>query len=177
MKITFYKNKADRIVFNKTKYLTKKGSSQNIKYKEDTDLIRPQFIVSVSDIKDKDINYVYVGKDPDNSSDTTTVNRYYYVNEITFSQQYVILSCEVDVLMSFKDDIADLEGIVERNALLYNMYLTDTKLKCFNLQRVQTFPWAASFLSDGAKTACYILTMSGGGANENNQENNQEGGE
>lgn len=177
MKITFYKCSADKIIFDKTNYNTQKGSSLNVKYKENTDLLRPIILVKPSDIMDKDINYIRVMHDESDVTDTTTVDRYYFVNEITFSQQYVILHCEVDVLMTFKDEIAKLSGIVERNAFLWNMYLTDTKLKCFNLQRIQTFPWTDAsgnakgfFDGSGNKTASYVLTMSGGGDESEEQE-------
>lgn len=63
-----------------------------------------------------DCNYIYIRE----------MNRYYYVNDITFMlNKLYIFSCSVDLLMSNKDDLLDLYGYIERNEFTYNELLED----------------------------------------------------
>lgn len=153
---------SDRIVFNKTVKSISFGIE--IKYKEDTSLVNPTFIVRASDIEDT-ANYIYVYGDEDEVTDPTIVNRFYFINEMQFSGQKVYLHCSIDPLMSFHDDILPLKGIVERNAQRYNLYLNDDKLKCFNMSRFETIPFPHGFYDDDVqrtKTFTYILAVNGG---------------
>lgn len=167
MRADFYFTPNERLEFNKQLVANNDLVDQRIDFKDNTDLINPTFIYR-ADKWDDTVNYIYV-KSP--------LNRYYFVENVTFSQMYIEINCSIDVLSSHYNEILKLTGIVERNAHLYNMYLTDTKLKTFNLTRIQTFPWLDGggnpkgfFDGDGNKTASYVLTMSGGGTDEEEEE-------
>lgn len=55
---------------------------------------------------------------------------------------FVILECEVDVLMSFKDAIKKQNVIVSRQERDYNLYQVDNKMKFYNTNatKVREFP-------------------------------------
>lgn len=62
------------------------------------------------------INYCYVQE----------LGRYYYVKAPTLeSGSAMIIDCECDVLMSFRDDILNLSSICIRNEHEYNEYIQD----------------------------------------------------
>lgn len=151
MVATFYYNGSDEIVVNKD--ITAKESNITVRYKDDTEMINPVLICD-SDKIDKNINYVYVG---------SPIKRYYYINDITYSQGLVYLHCKIDVLMSFKSEIYNLECIVKRNGTLYNVYLNDERLKINNLTRTETFPFKGGFDVNDNKTASYLLVLNGSG--------------
>lgn len=151
MTADFYYNGSDEITVDKT--ITLKESGVTVRYKDDTEMINPT-IICESDKINKNINYVHVG---------SPVNRYYFIDDTTYSQQMVYLKCRVDVLMSYKDQIYDLEGIVERNGSLHNLYITDNKMKLNNLTRTQTVPFEYGFDVNDNKTASYLLVLNGSG--------------
>lgn len=161
MTADFYRCINDPIEFNKKLDIITRG---NVLYKADTDMEKPDFILEFDKWIDG-CNYIYVGG---------SINRYYFVNGTEYSQGRIIMKCSEDYLASHREEVLKLSGIVERNAFLWNMYLTDTKLKTFNMTRIQTFPWKGGFLSKGdkgIKEASYVLTISGGGEDEEDEEN------
>lgn len=139
-------------------------------FKDESEIINPTVIISREIPDVENCNYLYVEE----------LERYYYINEITLEHQRYILQCHVDVLMSFYDKILEQRAIIERNGSLGNLYLEDEKIKCFSMTRFQTFPWLDSsgnpkgFRVGGSKVKNFILTISGSGQPENN---NQGGGE
>lgn len=158
MVANFYFTPNDRLEFNKEFSIV--YSNKTIVYKEDTTLEEPTFILR-ADKWDDDINYIYVG---------SPIDRFYFVDDVTFSKQYIEIKCSEDYLQSHKLDILQLDGIVERvsTKARWNLYLQDDKLKTFNMTRFCTIPWTGSFRVNGSKTFSYILTLSGGGSNGNN---------
>lgn len=83
----------------------------DIKLKNDTDIIRPTiFLYSETLINS---NYCYIPE----------FNRYYYVNSITTNSNKVFkLELEVDVLMSFKNDILNSYAYVIQQTNYNNYY-------------------------------------------------------
>lgn len=150
---TFYRNNSDKITLNKSIVQEKTAT---IYYKDDTELIRPTFIFEDDKI-DSGINYLYIGED---------VKRYYFINDIIFSQGRIELHCEVDVLMSHKEQIMGIQCVVGRNKNVYNMFLNDDRLELFSKGRVLTFPFENGFTPfyDGTKYGSLVLTLNGGGA-------------
>lgn len=62
------------------------------------------------------INYCYIAE----------FGRYYFVHSpVLESGSAMILQCNVDVLMSFKDDILNLDCICTRNQFEFNPYIQD----------------------------------------------------
>lgn len=65
---------------------------------------------------------------------------------------FIRLECEVDVLMSFKDEIKNRNVIVNRQESKYNLYLDDSKYKVQNRTAILTKEFPSGF-----NTAKYIV--------------------
>lgn len=73
-------------------------------------------------------NYVYI----------PSMERYYFVEEITFiSKNIYDISLRVDVLMSFRNEIKSLTGVVARNEFEYDDFIVDEQRKISNAKYVE----------------------------------------
>lgn len=129
MKATFYNNASDERYLNKS--ITAKFSNIDIEVITPASVVRPSFRLS-SGLLGQSVNYVYVNE----------LERYYYIRNWTMDNGFVILECEVDVLMSFKNAIKNQNVIVSRQQKKYNLYMTDHKQKFYNTNAtvVKEFP-------------------------------------
>ena len=121
MKITFYNNESDAILVDKK--ITSISSINNAKIINETDIVNPSIVVS-RNFYDSIIlkaNYLYIDK----------LNRYYYINNISFAESMIVIDCTVDVLMSYKSKIRNITCTVTRNENLKNGYLNDDN---YNIQ-------------------------------------------
>lgn len=159
-----------KLYFNKSprnklaKILTNASSSLTIRYKENTSIFNPDIMIS-SSIDISGYNYIYVGGN---------IERFYYIESYEMSQQYYILHCHVDVLMSFGADIRNTECIVSKNENTFNLFLDDNKMKLYNKERILTKPFtdsegnASGFYVGGQKVWTMLLTVNGSGSSSNN---------
>ena len=121
MTITFYNNESDSIVVSKK--ITQISSINNAKIINETDIVNPSIIVSRKfyDSLILKANYLYIDK----------LERYYYINNISFAESMIVIDCTVDVLMSYKKQIRNITCTVTRNENLKNGYLNDDN---YNIQ-------------------------------------------
>lgn len=143
---TFYNNASDERYLNKE--ISVKFSNINLEIITPASVVRPSFKLS-SGILGQSVNYVYVQE----------LERYYYIRNWTMENGYVIIECEVDVLMSFKKAIKLQNVIVKRQENKYNLYQVDEKFKTLNCpcERVLEFPSGFDF-----STQNFILCIAGG---------------
>ena len=125
MRATLYKNKSDERYL--VKDLASIGTYNNLVFKDEEDLVTPTFKVTDSNFSET-CNYIYVQE----------LGRYYYIRSRRFSRQCLFLECQVDVLMSFRNEIHEMTGIISRNERLYNLYLNDDKMEMLNYPYYQT---------------------------------------
>ena len=118
-----YYNKSDKRNLNKDIELI---NDINIELKQDTSIIHPTLILS-NGSGVMGANYIHI---PD-------LHRYYYIDNITASQQRLIIECSVDVLMSNKNEILNCEVVLDRSENNYNLYLPDDNLKLYGYQYYQ----------------------------------------
>lgn len=121
MTITFYNNESDAIVVSKK--ITSISSINNAKIINETDIVNPSIIVS-RNFYDSIIlkaNYLYIDK----------LERYYYINNISFAESMIVIDCTIDVLMTYKSQIRNITCTVTRNENLKNGYLNDDN---YNIQ-------------------------------------------
>lgn len=121
MTITFYNNESDEILVDKK--ITSISSISNANIINETDIVNPSIIVS-RNFYDSIIlkaNYLYIDK----------LDRYYYINNISFAESMIVIDCTVDVLMSYKSKIRNITCTVTRNENLKNGYLNDDN---YNIQ-------------------------------------------
>lgn len=114
MQITLYKNNSEpeRVTKSISGSLTLSGTVRG-----ETNIINPEILIEGSpDDFPSDYNYAYIPE----------FERYYFINEVTaYRNNVTVLFMHVDVLMSFKDDILSNEAMVDKQAILGNMYLND----------------------------------------------------
>ena len=111
-----------------SKKLHDKFVFKHITFKNDTSIMNPVFIVGA--IKDntepmdtvgwwRKFNYCYC----------PNLERYYFISNIVFQKTgFVELRCDVDPLMSFKDDILNSTQLVTRQENKRQKYLPDQSL-------------------------------------------------
>ena len=142
MTITLYKNISDNIVVDKTLYLINECDGN---FRDNQSLINPVILIDMTALEhEDDVQYdnedvVYDDEDiaitlDFNLNDTNYLyikefNRYYFINDIeVYNNQLVILSCHVDVLMTYKDVFRNLNALVSRNEYDYDDNIEDEKL-------------------------------------------------
>lgn len=145
MSLTMYTNTSDNRYLTKT--ITQIGETPiSCTFKENTNMEAPDVIISPSAYSSA-CNYVYL-------DDTS---RYYYVTDVTFSQQRVVLSLKVDVLMSFKSALLDCEAVAHRSANQYNNYLDDNEMTRQQYSDIYLKKFPNSF----SKTLSIVLVVGG----------------
>lgn len=162
MKATFYFNWQDRRVIDKRPISI--VSNKTIKYKDDTSLINPTFIVRASDYS-SDTNYIKIVA---SSGDPEFVGRYYYIEDAVFSHMEVYLKCSIDVLKSHENMIKNQMVTFKRSEKydFINLHLNDPEFVLENRTRFQTVPFEKGFSASfqDSKGAYPILTLNGSGA-------------
>ena len=143
-----YFNYSDRNVMAKD--IKQVGEDVQILFKRDTTLEKPTFILdSEISIDNNVVNYLYVAGN---------VKRCYYVNDVLFTQGHIELLCEVDPLMSFKNEILEQPAIIKRQATKINYYLNDDKLKANQYTHRDTYRFSGGFDPNAQE---FILTVVG----------------
>ena len=143
MNVIFYKNKSDKKYIDKSIELI---ANVNCIFKDDTTIKNPTLILSnISGLNQS--NYLYIEE----------FERYYYIDNITYSQQRYYIECSCDVLMSFSTGIKNCTAIIERQENEYNLYLNDEEYKVYQYPRVQT-----KRFTNGFDTNSFILAIAGG---------------
>lgn len=108
-------------------------------------IIAPSILIQSNPIG---YNYAYIPE----------FGRYYYIKNITaFRKGAYIVDLKCDVLMSFKDEILNMTGIVSRLTNGDDYATRDIKTKCLETHRRLDFP-ETPFTRNGS----YILISKGG---------------
>ena len=137
MQLTYYNNKTDkRYLKKKIEQISLAGHTNpvNIIMLDDSSITHPTF-----KLKDNDIyltaNYCYVD----------TLRRYYFIDDITLSQGYAFIRCTEDVLMTYAQQMHDVDVLVDRNQWDYNLYQKDDKVKCYNFTSEKRLEFPSGF--------------------------------
>ena len=147
MEVILYKNSSENNVIGKSLAQIKRVECN---LKNDVSIISPTLVLNYT-ANILGSNYCYIPK----------FNRYYFIDEIVpITADRCIVKCRVDVLESFKDNILNLDCIVDKQEkeIASNKYINDgsfvTTSKQFN--RMIEFP--NGFNEKGS----YILICAGG---------------
>lgn len=103
-------------------------------FKEQVDKEKPYIIVPYSQNLDN-CNYCYIQE----------LGYYYYMSEPILMEQRVRFDLSVDLLMTKKDEIKQLNCILERSESNYNAYLEDNKLPILAKQDVTCLKFPRGF--------------------------------
>lgn len=143
MTIEIYRNKSDerKVVKELTDKTELTGTFRN-----ESSIYNPVVRVQWTQNANK-INYMYI---PD-------YGRYYYITDIVRVRDEIVdIKGRTDVLMSFKDEIINMSGIVKRSASKWNLYLDDGSLKVYNNPMVTTKEFPTGFT-----TQEFVLAVAG----------------
>ena len=147
MDINFYKNTSDNNVLNKNITLI---STHNIKLKDECNIMTPSILIH-GDISN-DINYAYIEK----------WGRYYYVRDKkSLNNGIYEIFLKVDVLMSFKEKILNLQCIIDKqqDSTNINKYYDDGSFTVSSKEFIETINFPNGFNDNGE----FILITAGGG--------------
>lgn len=123
--LDLYRTPSDERMVNKT--LNEKFSFDKINLKEDCSITHPVFILGKTSSTEamgtvgwwKKFNYCYC----------SNLDRYYFIRNIVFQKTGLVeLQCDVDPLMSFKDDILNSTQLVTRQEYKQQRYIPDSSL-------------------------------------------------
>lgn len=114
-KIDLYKNSAEENRVDKTNYLELVGSLDGL-LRDSSSIIN--LYISIEQIEVPEFNYIYI----------QALNRYYYVTDIE-SIRYGLwgISLTIDVLMSYKESLLNLNAFIDRNQFTFNQNIIDEK--------------------------------------------------
>lgn len=146
MTIKLYHNESDKRTVNKT--LTDEGPLTGAVIIDDTSILHPRLKVRDNGIIMVQYNYCYIAD----------FKRYYYITDITVSNGYIYIDCDVDVLMSYANEIKAFNAVIKRQQFLCNYYLDDEKFKSYEYSRIQT-----KLFPNGFTTNAFVLAIAGGG--------------
>ena len=150
MNVTLYKNISSPNTLNKS--ITAIRSTISCSLKDNTDIKTPTIRISKSLISDStSFNYMYID----------IFKRYYYTNQPLECVGGILeISGNIDVLMSHKNEIKNLNALVERQQNFYNLYLSDLQIPNLAYKRVQTLKFPNQPLNIGGTM---ILAVCGKG--------------
>lgn len=153
MQVTLYSSTADPRRVHKQQYLTKIATVDAIIYYPLV-IEAPKFEFRY--IRNYiNVNYAYVPE----------LNRYYFTNSPTLeSGRTIVITCEVDPLMSFKDDILNLNCICIRNEKKFNEYITDNNIPSSVKGTTTNYLINDStpfIIPESDEINCYVLTLNG----------------
>ena len=152
MDIILYNTNSDPRKLNKTLVQL---SSISVRLKDDTDIMRPVIELDSANLPPT-ANYCYIEK----------FGRYYFINRQGISIGHdLLLTLDVDVLMSFAGIIKNSRVVAKRTSNKYNRYISDNiplLSKQNNLRKAFT-PYQGIYAFDSGaittETPCILLTV------------------
>lgn len=148
MKITIGQTSEDRRVLNKTF----SGTEITVAIMRPCDILNPIFILDYN-VNWLTCNYLYC---PD-------FNRYYFINNLTVNTaQRIELSCSVDVLMTYRNQINNITCNVVRNENLRTPYIADSNKPLTTKTQTQTYVFDKNPFVAADGYTDYVLSVIGG---------------
>lgn len=144
MTITLYNNSSPPNFVNKT--IVQVDSMEGT-LRSPTSILDP--VVTIERSNPVGFNYAYIPE----------FNRYYYVTGISSeTNRLIAIGMHVDVLMTYKTEIANMDAIIKRQENQYNLYLDDGIFKAYQntKHKLIRFP-------NGFTEFSYILALAGNG--------------
>ena len=140
-----YKNNSPKNVLNKN--LTDVLTISNVNIKDDNNINNVTLILNGNIVNIADYNYLYL----------QVFNKYYFITDKKILRNNIYeIECEIDLLMTYKDQIKACTGIVKRQQNEYNLDLNDGSLKVYQNPHIITKPFPSGFSGSS-----YVLAVAG----------------
>lgn len=149
MNAILYQNSSENIVVNKV--LKEVRKVEIVRLLDECSTLEPQLVLNLP----INANYLYI----------PSWGKYYYIKDITIlNAKQARVSCDVDVLYSYKDQLLKTSQNVVRNQYRFNMYLEDPFMtvqgKTKRFEKYFTAP-EGGFILNTTDTSdasyCYVL--------------------
>lgn len=120
------------------------GMNASIKYMvfDTVEMVYDANVIYKSDVAKDDLNLelAYSQSIYENANYALCVDTgyYFYLSEPTLAAQRLFFNCEVDLLMTYKDDILNLGCILSRQENTFNTYIKDTQQAILSKRVVDT---------------------------------------
>lgn len=151
MKVKFFATDSPK---NKLYKNVRPIAEKDVKWKSETQITSPTIQLKYDDAL-LSANYCYIEE----------FGRYYFISDIKLGMGNILeISCNVDVLMSYADDIANISTIIDRQEYVYSPYFVDQQLltRC---DRTVVKKNIGSIPTNGGYKI--VLTVTNGGAESN----------
>lgn len=144
--VSLCNNKSDKRVLSKSITILRDVTGN---LRDSTSIIDPVIIVECDHEIIKSLNYLKIDD----------FKRSYYVKNIKSVRNNLWeISCHVDVLSSFAEDIKSNEAIIKRQEGKWNLFLNDNSIKCYQNPHVITREFPNGFSTTNMS---YILLVAG----------------
>ena len=149
MTIQLYKNFSEANVVDKNlSHLTTLIGN----LREGTSVLSPSIRLE-TDETIQNVNYIYIEE----------FSRFYFVGDIVCVRNNIWdLTCHVDVLSTYKNQLRELGAIIARQEFSYNLYLEDDKMLTTSRRVYTTRAFPNRVSAAGAGGSSFILTCAGG---------------
>lgn len=143
--VRLYKNNSPKNVLNKN--ITDLLTISNVNIKDDNNINNITLIFNGNITNIADYNYLHL----------QVFNRYYFITDKKILRNNIYeIECEIDLLMTYKDEIKACTGIVKRQQNEYNLDLNDGSLKVYQNPHIITKPFPSGFTGSS-----YVLAVAG----------------
>lgn len=152
MDVTLYSCTAEPNRLDKTSFLTSKKAITGAVPRGDIGCMTPTLTIEAADSEIIGANYCYI----------SDWGRYYFITDIHCPVEGMfIISLRTDVLMSFKDEIRQLSGVVKRTPDNYDMYLSDDRIPTGARKTFSVMKFPLNAFGSGQDSRIFILTLGG----------------
>lgn len=142
--LVLYQNKSEEIVLDKE--LTE-ISTETATFKRDTNIVNPTFILRLANLPT--FNYISCAE----------TGRSYFVRGITSVNGLWEISCECDVLSTYKEQIRANSAIVKRQENNWNLYYNDGSFRTYQNPHILTRTFPNGF---NPSNPSFVLAVAGG---------------
>ena len=144
MVVTLFINTSEKNVLNKR--ITQIGQ-YNCKIKDDCSVTNPTIILqNIPNANLAKFNYMYID----------IFQRYYFIDSpVLLNNGLVEITGKTDVLMSFRNEIEECSGVLDRQENIFDAYLTDDEF--FNENRTKTA--FRVFATSMPEQKCFLYTV------------------
>lgn len=113
--VNLYNYTGERNIIDKSPYLTLRQTIRGQFRYTNIDLINPTITIDMNTLDNvnlvSEINYIYL----------TDFERYYYVESKNFTNTLCEIELTIDVLYTYKDNIMNIQGVIDRGVLSDNI--------------------------------------------------------
>ena len=142
--LTLYQNKSEEVVLDKTLV---EVSTETGTLKRDTNIVNPTFLLRLTELPT--FNYISCAE----------TGRSYFVRSVTSVNGLWEVSCECDVLSTYKEQIRANTAIIKRQENNWNLFYNDGSFRTYQNPHILTRSFPSGF---NPSIPSFVLAVAGG---------------